>query len=51
MSSNSHLTSLPSNEHVMLLYSNDAERNNATASYINNGLKWTSVNLFVYHCI
>ena len=39
MSSTFHLTSLPSNEHVMLLYSNDAELNNAAASYINNGLK------------
>ena len=39
MSSTFHLTSLPSNEHVMLLYSSDAERNNAAASYINNGLK------------
>jgi CheY-like chemotaxis protein len=39
MSSTFHLTNLPSNEHVMLLYSNDDERNNAAASYINNGLK------------
>jgi len=39
MLSTSHLTNLPSNEHVMLLYSNDDERNNAAASYINNGLK------------
>ncbi len=39
MSSTSHLTSLPSNEHIMLLYSSDAELNNAAASYINNGLK------------
>jgi len=39
MSSTFHLTSLPSNEHVMLLYSSDAELNNAAASYINNGLK------------
>ena len=39
MSSNSHLTSLLLNAQVMLLYSSDAERNNAAASYINNGLK------------
>jgi hypothetical protein len=39
MSFTSHLTSLPSNEHVMLLYSSDDERNNATVNYINNGLK------------
>ena len=39
MSSTFHLTSLPSNDHIMLLYSSDAERNNAAASYINNGLK------------
>jgi CheY-like chemotaxis protein len=35
----SHLTSNPSNEHVMLLYSSDDERNNAAINYINNGLK------------
>ena len=35
----SHLTNIPSNEHVMLLYSNDNERNNAAVNYINNGLK------------
>jgi hypothetical protein len=39
MSSTSHLTSLPTNEHVMLLYSTDDERNNATVNYINTGLK------------
>jgi CheY-like chemotaxis protein len=39
MSSTSHLTSLPTNEHVMLLYSSDDERNSATVNYINNGLK------------
>jgi CheY-like chemotaxis protein len=40
MSSTSHLTSsLPSNEHVMLLYSSDDERNNAAVNYIKNGLK------------
>ena len=52
MSSNSHLTSLPLNAQVMLLYSSDAERNNAAASYINNGLKsghqciYTSINAY-----
>jgi hypothetical protein len=30
---------IPSNEHIMLLYSNDDERNNAAVNYINNGLK------------
>jgi CheY-like chemotaxis protein len=35
----SHLTNIPSNEHVMLLYSSDNERNNAAVNYINNGLK------------
>ena len=39
MSSNSHLTSLLLNEHIMLLYSSDDERNNAAVNYINNGLK------------
>ena len=39
MSSTFYLTSLPLNEHIMLLYSSDAELNNAAASYINNGLK------------
>ena len=45
MSSTFDLISLPSNEHVMLLYSSDDERNNAAASYINNGLKSG------HHCI
>src|SRR5688572_6874195 len=39
MSSACHLTIIPSNEHVMLLYSSDDERNNAAVNYINNGLK------------
>ena len=39
MSSTFHLTSLPSNDHIMLLYSSDAELINVAASYINNGLK------------
>ena len=38
-SSTFHLTSLPSNDHIMLLYSSDAELINVAASYINNGLK------------
>ena len=41
-----HLTNIiPSNEHIMLLYSSDDERNNAAVNYINNGLKSG------YHCI
>ncbi len=39
MSSACHLTSIPSNEHIMLLYSSSDERNNAAVNYINNGLK------------
>ena len=34
-----HLTNIPSNEHIMLLYSRDDERNHAAVNYINNGLK------------
>ena len=45
MSSTCHLTNIPSNEHIMLLYSSDDERNNAAVNYINNGLKNG------YHCI
>jgi hypothetical protein len=45
MSSTCHLTNIPSNEHIMLLYSSDDERNNAAVNYINNGLKSG------YHCI
>ena len=39
MSSTSHITNIPLNEHIMLLYSSDDERNNAAINYINNGLK------------
>ncbi|MGZ5501217.1 MAG: MEDS domain-containing protein [Nitrososphaeraceae archaeon] len=39
MSSTCHLTNIPSNQHIMLLYSSDDERNNAAVNYINNGLK------------
>ncbi len=39
MLSASHLTNIPSNEHIMLIYSSDDERNNAAVNYINNGLK------------
>src|SRR5688500_911131 len=45
MSSTCHLTNIPLNEHIMLLYSSDDERNNAAVNYINNGLKSG------YHCI
>src|SRR5215207_5243022 len=38
MSSTCHLTNIPSNEHIMLLYSSDDERNNAAVNYINKGL-------------
>ena len=34
-----HLTNIPSNEHIMLLYGSDDERNDAAVNYINNGLK------------
>jgi hypothetical protein len=39
MSTTPHLTNIASNEHIMLLYSNDDERNNVAVNYINNGLK------------
>ena len=39
MSSSHHLTNIPSNEHIMLLYRSDDERNNAAVNYINKGLK------------
>src|SRR5829696_2427372 len=39
MSTTTHLTNIPSKEHIMLLYSSDDERNNAAVNYINNGLK------------
>ena len=38
MSLPSNLTSIPSNEHIMLLYNSDDERNNAAVNYINKGL-------------
>ena len=38
MSTTPHLTNIiPSNEHIMLLYSSDDERNNAAVNYINSG--------------
>ena len=39
MSLFSNLTSIPSNEHIMLLYNNENERNHAAVNYINKGLK------------
>ena len=33
------ITNIPSNEHIMMLYSSDDERNDAAVNYINNGLK------------
>ena len=39
MSSTCHLTNIPSNPQIMLLYSSDDERNNAAVNYINKGLK------------
>jgi len=39
MSSTYTLTKVPSNEHVMVLYNNDDDRNNAAVNYINDGLK------------
>jgi CheY-like chemotaxis protein len=45
MSSSSLSNIIPSNEHIMLLYSSDDERNNAAVNYINKGLKSG------YHCI
>ena len=39
MSSTNTLTKVPSNEHVMVVYSSDDERNNAAVNYINDGLK------------
>lgn len=41
----SSITSIPSNEHIMLLYNSDYERDNATTNYLNWGLKEG------YHCI
>src|ERR1044072_1455578 len=34
-----NLTNIPSNEHIMLLYDRDDERDNAAVDYINKGLK------------
>ena len=45
MSLSSNLTNIPSNEHIMLLYNNENDRNNAAVNYINKGLKDG------YHCI
>jgi hypothetical protein len=39
ISSACHLTNIPSNEHIMLLYSSDDECNNTAVNYIKNGLK------------
>jgi hypothetical protein len=39
MSFSPHLTNISLNEHIMLLYSSNDERNNAAVNYINNGLK------------
>jgi hypothetical protein len=39
MSTIPYLTNIPSNEHIMLLYSSDDERNSAAVNYINKGLK------------
>ena len=40
MSSTCHLTNIiPSNEHIMLLYSSDDERNKVAVNYINNRLR------------
>ncbi|HZL24073.1 MAG TPA: response regulator [Nitrososphaeraceae archaeon] len=39
MSSSSLTNIIPSNEHIMLLYSSDDERNKAAVNYINDGLK------------
>jgi hypothetical protein len=35
----STLTNVPSSEHVMVLYNNDDDRNNAAVNYINDRLK------------
>ena len=45
MSSTFNLTTGPSNEHVMILYKNDDDRNNSAVNLINEGLKNG------YHCI
>ncbi len=45
MSSTFNLTTGPSNEHVMILYNNDDDRNNSAVNLINEGLKNE------FHCI
>src|ERR671913_405782 len=45
MSSTFNLTTCPSNEHVMILYNNDDDRNNSAVNLINKGLKNG------FHCI
>jgi len=45
MSSNSNLINFPLSEHVMFIYNNDDDRNNAVVNYINEGLKNG------FHCI
>lgn len=45
LSASSSINSIPLNEHVMLLYNDDHERNNAAINYLNEGLKKG------YHCI
>ena len=45
MSSTFNLTNIPFNEHVMILYRNDDDYNNATTNLINDGLKNG------FHCI
>jgi hypothetical protein len=39
MSLSSNSTNIPSNEHIILLYNNENDRNNAAVNYINKGLK------------
>jgi CheY-like chemotaxis protein len=39
MASTCDITNIPSNEHIMFLYSSDDERNNTAIDYINRGLK------------
>ena len=41
----SSISTIPLNEHIMLLYNDDHERNNAAINYLNKGLKDG------YHCI
>ena len=39
MSLSSNLTNMPSNEHIILLYNNENDRNHAAVNFINKGLK------------